>query len=183
MPSGTLTCDGCGQPADPEHFGRRLKRLENMTRYRPIHVQALFLGAASPARDEDYLYSASGKFRGEALALLRALAIESEGRTVESALAEFQRRGYLLGYVLECPFIGESLPQMLTERMEATAARIRRSLKPKSLVVLGPELQRFGDRFEAKSTGAELVVIAADKGLGSGATRPGLLEAALNGRF
>ena len=183
MPSAALICDGCGQPADPQHIARRLKRLENMTRYRPIHVQALFLGAASPAVEADYLYSASGTFRGEGLDLLRALAIETEGRAVETALGEFQRRGYLLGYVLECPVPGELLPQLLAARMEATAARIRRSLKPKSLVVLGPELERFEDRFEAKSVGAEFVVVAAGEGLGSGAMRQGQLQAALHGRF
>jgi hypothetical protein len=101
------------------------------------------LGAASPAVEADYLYSASGTFRGEGLDLLRALAIETEGRAVETALGEFQRRGYLLGYVLECPVPGELLPQLLAARMEAAAARIRRSLKPKSLVVLGRELKKF----------------------------------------
>jgi len=183
MPSATLICDGCGQTADPQHIARRLKRLENMTRYRPIHVQALFLGAASPAVEADYLYSASGTFRGEGLDLLRALAIETEGRAVETALWEFQRRGYLLGYVLECPVPGELLPQLLAARMEAAAARIRRSLKPKSLVVLGPELKKFENRFEAKSVGAEFVVVTAGEGLGSGAMRQGLLEAALHGSF
>jgi len=51
----SLVCDGCGQSADAEHIARRLKRLENMTRYRPIHIQALLMGAASPAEDGDHL--------------------------------------------------------------------------------------------------------------------------------
>ena len=73
-----------------------------MTRYRPIHVQALFLGAASPADDQEYLYSAQGEFAGQGVALLRSLAVESAGRTVEATLTDFQRRGYLLAHVLDC---------------------------------------------------------------------------------
>ena len=67
-----------------------------MTRYRPIHVQALFLGAATPADDREYLYSAQGEFAGQGVTLLRSLAVESAGRTVEATLTDFQRRGYLL---------------------------------------------------------------------------------------
>src|SRR5215467_12232588 len=96
-----LLCDGCGQPADPRHIARRLKRLENMTRYRPLHVQVLFLGAAGPVPDADYLYSAEGDFRGEGLTLLRALGIEWAGKTIEAVLTDFQRRGYLLAHILD----------------------------------------------------------------------------------
>src|SRR5215470_13999003 len=143
MPTGTLICDGCGQPADQEHIALRLKRLENMTRYRPIHVQALFLGAASPAAAPEYLYSAEVEFRGEGLALLGALGIDPAGKTVEAVLTDFQRRGYLLAHILECPVPAdrlEALPLLLQKRSSATAARIRRSLKPKRLALLGAEL-------------------------------------------
>jgi len=183
MPQETMICDGCGQPADSEHLARRLKRLENMTRYRPIHVQTLFLGAASPQFDEDYLYLACREFRGEGRDLLRALSIETEGRSVESALTEFQRRGCLLCYVLECPVDGPSLGALLEARMEATAARIRRSLKAKSLFVLGPELERFAARLEAKTVGAESVVMEAGKGLGALGVRQGLAGKSSDGTF
>src|SRR5207253_8014232 len=50
----TLVCDGCGQAATAEHIARRLQRLEWTTRYRPVHIHALLLGAFSPLRDEEF---------------------------------------------------------------------------------------------------------------------------------
>lgn len=160
MGSGEWICDGCGQPATPEHLTRRLRRLENMTRYRPLHVQTLFLGAVSPAADGDHLYSADGEFRGEGAALLRAVGIVAEGRTVQETLAEFQRRGYLFTYILECPTEGHGasdLMEVLEKRIDSTMARLRRSLKPKRLVLLGEELDSYVSRFRAAGLAAELV--------------------------
>ncbi|HKF24460.1 MAG TPA: hypothetical protein VKB24_00750 [Candidatus Acidoferrum sp.] len=160
MPPASLICDGCGQPADATHLARRLKRLENMTRYRPIHVQALFLGAASPAADREYLYSAEGEFRGEGQALLRALGVDPAGKPVEAALAEFQRHGYLLAHILECPGpegAPEALTLLLGKRGAILAARIRRSLKPKKLVLLGRELDVLGESLGKELPGVEMV--------------------------
>ena len=166
MPSRELLCDGCGQPAGQEHIARRLKRLENMTRYRPIHVQALFLGAASPAQDADHLYSADGGFHGEGAALLRALGMELTGRSVETVLTEFQRRGYLLTHLLECP--GEwtdtaKLQEAAEKRLNSTLTKIRRSFKPKKVVLLGPEMDAFCTRLENQDLGAELLFSASGR--------------------
>jgi hypothetical protein len=144
--SSEILCDGCGQAAGPEHIARRLKRLENMTRYRPIHVQALILGAVSPAEDGEYLYSAEGAFLGEGRELLRALGVEAAGRTLDATLTDFQRRGYLLAHVLECAEDeGARLDRRkaLQRRIPPTIARIRRSFKPKRVVLLGLELEQF----------------------------------------
>src|SRR5262245_6365804 len=148
--SVSILCDGCGQAATTEHLARRLKRLENMTRYRPLHVQALFLGAVSPSRDEDYLYAAEGAFLGEGLELLRALDVEPAGRAVEATLLEFQRRGYVLAHLLECG--QETSPETirreaLQRRIPATITRIRRSFKPKRVVLLGGDLAEFVPQF------------------------------------
>jgi hypothetical protein len=159
--SKIILCDGCGQPAGPEHIARRLKRLESMTRYRPIHVQALFLGAASPLDDEDYLYSAEGSFRGEGATLLAALGVELAGRSVEEILSDFQRRGYLLAHLIEC---GEKTGdatvrrEVLARRIPATLTRIRRSFKPKRLVLLGEELAEFVPQFMAANLDATLIL-------------------------
>jgi len=156
-----ILCDGCGQPADAAHLARRLKRLENMTRYRPIHVQALFLGAASPADDQEYLYSAQGEFAGQGVALLRSLAVESAGRTVEATLTDFQRRGYLLAHVLDCnaAFGNGAVGRAgLARRLPATMTRIRRSFRPKRVVLLGQELAEFVLQFMAANLGATLVL-------------------------
>ena len=159
--SSMIVCDGCGQAADQEHITRRLRRLEKMTRFRPIHVQALFLGAVSPQADGEHLYSAEGEFRGEGATLLRALEMDTAGRSAEATLAEFQRRGYLLTHVLECP--GEYRDQTvlrsaMEQRIGATMARIRRSFKPKRVVLLGEELEPFVAQFKAADLGAELLL-------------------------
>jgi len=161
MPSEQLICDGCGQSSGQAHIARRLKRLENMTRYRPIHVQALFLAAASPAADADHLYSSEGEFRGEGLQLLRALGIDPTGKPIEAVLADFQRRGYLLTHILECPTESndaKTMQELLERRLAATAVRIRRSLKPKKVALLDRELDSFVEKFASEVVGAELVV-------------------------
>src|SRR6266568_3660815 len=69
-----LPCDGCGQIASAEHLVRRLQRLEWTTRYRPVHINTLLLGAFSPIEEKDFLYSPGDEFHGEAALLLQALA-------------------------------------------------------------------------------------------------------------
>jgi hypothetical protein len=136
-----IRCDGCGQEASQEHIARRLKRLENMTRYRPIHVQALFLGAMSPIEDRDHLYSVTETFHGEGAQALRALGVEQAGRSVAETLAGLQRMGFLLTYVLECPVTDATTRrEALQTHLPATLARIRRSYKPKRVVLVGAEL-------------------------------------------
>jgi hypothetical protein len=160
MPSGPLICDGCGQTADPEHIARRLARLENMTRYRPIHVQSLFLGIVSPAADADYLYSAEGEFRGEGLSLLRALGIDPADKSVEVVLSDFQRRGFLLAHALDCRIQlddANATEGLVEVRFDVIAARIRRSLKPKRLALIGETLAAFAERLTAELPGIEIV--------------------------
>jgi hypothetical protein len=136
-----LQCDGCGQMASPEHTARRLRRLEWATRYRPVHIQTLLLGAVAPAEDSEFLYSPSEEFRGEAALLLRAVGIPAAGRSSEAIQAEFQRAGYFLTYILECPLDKASnadaeLAKLLTERLAVVASRIRRSLKPRYVTLV-----------------------------------------------
>src|SRR2546427_12819243 len=76
-----LPCDGCGQNASTEHIARRLQRLEWATRYRPVHIHTLFLGSASPQKQEEFLYSPNGEFPGEAGARFEAGGVSSAGQT------------------------------------------------------------------------------------------------------
>src|SRR6266849_9854658 len=101
--SGALVCDGCGQTATTEHISRRLQRLEWTTRYRPVHINTLLLGAFSPIEEKDFLYSPGSEFHGEAALLLEALGMATTGRAADSVQAEFQRAGFFLTHVLECP--------------------------------------------------------------------------------
>jgi len=147
-----LPCDGCGQTASGEHIARRLQRLEWTTRYRPVHINTLLLGAFSPQEEKDFLYAPGGEFQGEASRLLDALEISTAGKAADAVHAEFQRAGFFLTHVLECP-LGKDAGQraeaaaLLTKRLEPVATRIRRSLKPKRVVLisraLGPILEKL----------------------------------------
>ena len=142
MTSDLLLCDGCGQPATAAHTARRLQRLEWATRFRPVHIATLLLGAVSPSADDEFLYS--GKFAGEARALLGAAGIAVANKSPEAVLSEFQRGGFFVTYVLECPLepvggTSATLDALLDRRVPAVAARIRRSLKPKRTILYASE--------------------------------------------
>jgi hypothetical protein len=152
-----LPCDGCGQLADPTHIARRLRRLAWTTRFRPIHIQALLLGGISPRSDEDFLYAPAGSFTGESATLLKAVPLSTEGKSREAVLCEFQKLGLMLAYVLECPLeqgIAPAEAQPLIERqLSATLPRIRRSLKPKRVLLLSPDLPAFSERLREANLG------------------------------
>ncbi len=124
------------------HIARRLQRLEWTTRYRPVHIGTLLLGAISPVADEDFLYS--GKFEGEASRVLEAAGISPVGKSSETVLSEFQRGGLFLTHLLECPLESEGAPisseALLAQRIPAVLARVRRSLKPKRVVLISEML-------------------------------------------
>jgi hypothetical protein len=158
-----LRCDGCGQAASGEHIARRLRRLEWTTRYRPVHIHTLLLGAFSPQEENDFLYAPGGEFRGEAALLLGAAGIATAGKTRDAVHAEFQRAGFFLTHVLECPIEGAgSLPAdahaALKERLAAVATRIRRSLKPKRVMVVTEQLSPLVDDILALNLGCPVLL-------------------------
>jgi hypothetical protein len=147
MPSAGTSlrhCDGCGQIASPEHIARRLHRLERATRYRPVHIRALLLGCICPVDDSDFLYSAEGRFEGEARKVLEAVQLSTEGKSADAVLSEFQKRGLMLTHLLECPaepgLNDSEIAQVLEEHLPATIARLRRSLKPQRIILIGADL-------------------------------------------
>jgi hypothetical protein len=132
-----------------------------MSRYRPIHVQALFLAGTAPAADQSYLYTAQDTLSGEAAALLRSLEINADGKTVEAVLTEFQRRRYLLAHLVDCaaePGEFAASREALARRLPSTLTRIRRSFKPKRLVLIGGELTELVPQFAAADLGAALLL-------------------------
>jgi hypothetical protein len=140
-----LPCDGCGQLASAEHIARRLQRLEWATRFRPIHIQALLLATSAPETESDFLYSPDSGFTGQAGNLLSALGISTKGKSSEEVLTDFQKRGLLLTSLLECPIQPGTDPDearaLLAHHLPPAIARIRRSLKPKRILVIASELQ------------------------------------------
>ena len=136
-----LRCDGCGQRGSPEHIARRLRRLEWATRYRPVHIQALLLGGVAPREDAEFLYAPGGEFCGEAALLLRAVGIFGDGKVSEAVQVEFQSAGLFLAHILECPWEpgdqgGADPTGLLREHLPFVASRIRRSLKPKRVMLV-----------------------------------------------
>src|ERR1700674_1003343 len=114
--STSILCDGCGLPASPEHTAARMQRLELVTRFRPIHIHVLFVPVEPMSRPEDEFYRPpeSRDFFDSFLSVLDISAdagngagkpyVESNGAEAAAAkLLEFQRRGYYLTYLSECP--------------------------------------------------------------------------------
>lgn len=160
MHTSFLACDGCGQSASPEHIARRLRRLEWTTRYRPVHIGTLLLAGVSPQADQDFLYAA--QFKGEAGRILEAVGIATAGKSVEVILSEFQRGGFLLTHLLECPLetgqLEQPLEDLLQKRFPLVATRIRRSLKPKRVVLISVALAPVAARFSQVDLGCPLIL-------------------------
>jgi hypothetical protein len=160
-----IQCDGCGQAASAEHLAARFQRLEWATRYRPIHVNTLVLGDVAPAEDAEFVYSDAQPFRGEAAWLLRVARIDPAGKSAEEIHHEFQRAGYFVAHVLDCPVdketaSGADLHELIVKRLPATFTRIRRSIKPKRLVLLGAALDGFVENFQREELGCSLILDA-----------------------
>jgi len=161
--TSVILCDGCGQPASPEHIARRLQRLEWATRYRPIHLHTLLLGAFSPEAPSELLYSPDEAHSGEAANLVAAAGISAGGKSADAIQSEFQRRGIYLTHVLECPLDVASskadfLNNALITRLPTLFTRIRRSLKPKRLAFISGSLTQLIERFASAQLNCELVL-------------------------
>ncbi len=108
-------CDGCGMEVGAEHIRRRIERLQMATRYRPVHIHTLLIGAAPPAREEEYFYSS------------------------EKDAADLRRNGIFLVYALECPLVGDADAHEAVRHAAANLVkRLRFSYKPKSIVLFSP---------------------------------------------
>jgi hypothetical protein len=158
-----ILCDGCGQLASSEHIARRLQRLEWATRYRPIHLHTLLLGAISPQAPADFLYSPEETHSGEAANLIAAAGISPASKSADAIQSEFQRRGIYLTHVLECPLDVPSsgvnfLNNALITRLPTLFTRIRRSLKPKRLAFISGSLTPSIERFASAQLNCELAL-------------------------
>jgi hypothetical protein len=108
-----------------------------------VHVGTLLLGAVAPAMDDDFLYAPAGKFAGEAKLVLQAAGVSAAGKSTDVVVSEFQRGGFLLAHVLECPLEEVNsgrVKELISSCLPATLARIRRSLKPKRVILISQEL-------------------------------------------
>ena len=79
------------------------------------------VGRRLAACEEDFLYC--GKFKGEACRVLDAMGISAEGKSAEQVLSEFQRSGFFLTHVLECPLeTGQAEKSASEPLLEATSS-------------------------------------------------------------
>jgi len=157
----SLLCDGCGQPASPEHLAARYRRLEWATRHRPLHINTLVLCAVAPERDDEFIYSDSAVFRGGAAALFRVAGIATAGKSTEALHRELQRSGIFAAYVLDCPqptTSSDALGELLAARLAFTLKRIRTSLKPKRVLLASPELNPLLDKIVPATTGCPVLL-------------------------
>lgn len=168
-PPKFFPCDGCGLPASPQHIADRLKRLELYTRFRPVHIGILFVALAPALRPEDDFYGLAEP-REFADPFLEALEIyssadhsaaESNAHSANSArLAEFQRKGYYLAYLSECPLPEneDSVSPTIARLGPTLIRRIRFNYKPKHIAPLGQELLALADLLRAASLGPILTL-------------------------
>lgn len=159
--SALLPCDGCGQLADSAHISRRLERLAWTTRFRPLHIQALLLSAVAPQNNSGFLYSPNESFRGEAASILQAVQISAAGKSPEAVQIEFQKLGLMLTHVLECPLDDTVSPAdaqtLLAKQLPVAITRIRRSLKPKRVLLLSTGLLPLVDQFHNSTLGCPIL--------------------------
>jgi hypothetical protein len=143
-------CDGCGAQADDLHIRQRIERLELATRFRPIHIQVLFVDSAPPARPEDFFYRPA-KDRSERSVgsrmffdeMMKCLLIPpGPDFQEETSLSEFQRRGFFLVHAVECPVDGYTELEAAVRRLAPTIQkRVQSSYKPKYILPLSQPTQ------------------------------------------
>jgi hypothetical protein len=159
-----LPCDGCGQSADSAHISRRLRRLAWSTRFRPVHIHALLLGGIAPNLDSEFLYAPDSSFQGEAGNILRAAQISAEGKSPESIQAEFQKLGLMLIHIVECPLENTGstspAPLLIEKQLLSTLARIRRSLKPKRVLLFSSLIEPLAEILRQSELGCPVLPLS-----------------------
>jgi hypothetical protein len=149
--------------ASAEHLATRFRRLEWATRYRPVHIQTLLLGAVTPAKDVEFVYADVAEFGGEAARVLSVAGIATGGKTAEAIRHELQRAGIFVAHVLECPLEenaagNDALAQLLAKRLPNTLTRIRRSIKPKQMAPIAAELDFLLKKLTAEALGCAVIL-------------------------
>jgi hypothetical protein len=161
-----LLCDGCGAQVDEAHIRSRIERLERATRFRPIHIQVLFLAAAPPPQPADDFYSvaASTKLSAASQTFFDEI-IKSIGRKPgdtadeQATLAEFQRAGFYLAYAIECPIESpEQLAAAVLKLAPRVLLRVNTSYRPKFVAPISQALQPLIALFQSNSWSDRLIL-------------------------
>lgn len=141
-------CDCSESEVTESHIRERIARLERATRFRPVHIRVLFLDASPPAFAEEDFYSPAAnrtarplysRMYFDELAVGSGISRDSVATLEESAaLAEFQRHGFFLTHVVECPVDNSQALRHAVNRLAPTLLRrLEASYKPKYIVPVG----------------------------------------------
>ncbi len=145
-------CDGCGVQVGDSHVRLRIERLELATRFRPVHIQVLFLDSAPPLRFEDFFYHPAKDRASRSVGarmyfdeIMKCLGpAPGSDLKEEAALANFQRRGLYLTHAVECPVENEDDLEPAVRRLAPTVLnRIQTSYKPKYILPLSQPTQEL----------------------------------------
>jgi hypothetical protein len=144
--SSRIICDGCGLPASPDHISERVARLEFATRFRPVHINTLFVAAAplSGPENDFYMPPESQEFFAP---FMKAIGVSDSGEGKEpgadarenniAKLLEFQRRGNYLAYLAECQLSTTDTTVAAIARLASTLVRrIQFNYRPKHIAIL-----------------------------------------------
>lgn len=165
---GPLRCDGCGQPADEDHWRLRIERLQWASRFRPLRIRLLLVCEAPPPAMEDYLYWCPTEPVGQrpqpqlVTALAMALAEGAPASSREAILTQAYRRSIFVAHVVECPTPPAVLPALLLEREPVMWDRIRFSYRPRAVLVLSRKLAALVERLRAAGIGASVLAPTAE---------------------
>jgi hypothetical protein len=123
----------------------------------------LLVSAFPPQADSEFLYAAPGVFQGEAARLLEALDVPYLEKAGAAVLSDFQRRGFLLVHVMDCPPNPEvnnpaEIQLLIKARLSTLFTRVRRSLKPKRVALVSLLLEPLADRFSESSLGCPVTL-------------------------
>ncbi len=124
----------------------------------PFIYSVLLIDAAPPSRSEDYFYRPAGnreersknaRHYFDEIVKCSGFAPDSE-MTEESALAEFQHRGFYLACAVECPIEpADALAAAIERAGPVLIRRIEKSYKPKYVALLSASLATFIPLFQS----------------------------------
>lgn len=162
-----IYCDGCGQEASPEHLRCRNTRLEWASRFRPVRINTLILTPEPPLEVEDFFYCPERWPKDPQVRALQEVLLEScsvalpGAKDRESALRDFQQKGYFWADCVECPtgLSGHEEFDAFASRMTPTLERrIRYSYHPKSILLISERLSGVATALAEAKLEARLLV-------------------------
>src|SRR6266478_5813353 len=116
-------------------------------------------GRLLAARREGFSLRAGRRVSRRGRVAAGCAGISTAGKAAEAVHAEFQRAGFFLTHILECPLEDDaSLQTALKTRLAAVATRVRRSLKPRRVMAVTAELALVLDEILAMDLGCPVLL-------------------------